>query len=110
MKHGAVDFLEKPITIEELQATIKNVLSRRTGRGDSPGGPGKPLPSEGGIVGSKEWIEPFLQSLRRIAQNDATVLLLGETGTGKSAVAREIWKASARSKGPFININCPAIP
>jgi DNA-binding NtrC family response regulator len=107
MKHGAVDFLEKPVTIEDLLATIKNVLARKESAVKART---ERAVEEAELVGSQEWLDPFLESVRRIAHNDATVLILGETGTGKSAVARQIWKASNRSKGPFIDINCPAIP
>lgn len=101
MKHGATDFLEKPVTIDELKAAIQAAIRQKK--------PVRPS-SESGLVGSSQWLEPFLETLHRVAQAHATVLIEGETGTGKSAVAREICRASKRASGPFIELNCAAIP
>lgn len=107
MKHGAADFLEKPISIDELKAAIQAVL-RRSDR--SPQRRSPALPSNMGLVGSSTWLPSFLETLHRIAQTDATVLIEGETGTGKSAVAREIYRNSKRASKSFVEINCAAIP
>lgn len=106
MKHGAADFLEKPVGTDELSATIRAVLARRPPRARRP----STVPRLHHLVGSELWLGPFLDTLDRVAQSDATVLIDGETGTGKSAVAREIWKASRRCDGPFVEVNCAAIP
>lgn len=107
MKLGAVDFLEKPIAINEIEAALLSVSARR---------PVDSKPSASGVnykntslVGSDSWLRPFSELLTKIATTDAIVLIEGETGTGKSAVAREIWKLSNRSKGPFLAINCATI-
>ncbi len=102
MKRGAADFLEKPVSIDELQAAIQAAIRQRQ--------PIRPLASDSRLVGSAQWLEPFLQTLHRVAQSNATVLIEGETGTGKSAVAREICRASKRADGPFVELNCAAIP
>ena len=107
MKLGAVDFLEKPISTSELgnaiQAALQNITAHK-----------EPSPSKiqlsNSLVGSAEWLNPFMELLRKVAQSDGTVLIEGETGTGKSAVAREIWKNSPRAKAEFVDINCAAIP
>jgi DNA-binding NtrC family response regulator len=104
MKQGAADFLEKPISIEELKAAILGVMRKAKERAVAAS---KPSP---GLVGSGAWLDGFLETLRRLAATDATVLIEGETGTGKSAVAREIYQLSRRSNGPFVEINCAAIP
>jgi len=109
MKHGAADFLEKPVTIEELKASILNAIEkdRSKARVPSPVTKGsKPPPSS--LVGSEEWLEDFNELIRRLAMSDATVLIEGETGTGKSAVARELYRQSRRSDGPFVELNCAA--
>ncbi|MCK6548627.1 sigma-54 dependent transcriptional regulator [Myxococcota bacterium] len=109
MKRGASDFLEKPVGIDDLRATIQAVLSRP--RAPSVAPPSKPTRTEAkGLVGVPAWLDPFLDQLRRIAQTDSTVLLEGETGTGKSVIAREIAKWSSRASGPCIEVNCAAIP
>jgi DNA-binding NtrC family response regulator len=105
MRHGAADFLEKPVKTEELSATIRSILNRVPARGRRA-----PAPPPRQLVGSPLWLGAFLQTLDRVAQSDATVLIDGETGTGKTAVAREIWKASRRCEGPFVEINCAALP
>ncbi|MEM1026229.1 MAG: sigma-54 dependent transcriptional regulator [Myxococcota bacterium] len=112
MKHGAADFLEKPVSIEELKAAIvtaqQNVKRRAAMSAPVQKAPGEVVPN--GLVGSPEWLEEFLVTLNRLAATDATVLIEGETGTGKSAVARQIFRQSRRASGPFVELNCAAIP
>jgi formate hydrogenlyase transcriptional activator len=62
------------------------------------------------IVGSSEVLRKVLQQLRKVAPTDSTVLILGETGTGKELIARAIHKQSNRSARAFIAVNCAAIP
>ncbi len=107
MRHGAADFLEKPVKTEELSATIQAILSRAPSQVPSAQIGSAPAQD---LVGSPLWLGPFLETLERIAQSDATVLIDGETGTGKTAVARAIWKGSRRSRRPFVEINCAALP
>ena len=66
--------------------------------------------SQGGIVGSSAPMKDLFKVLKKIAPTDLSVLVLGETGTGKELVAKELHRLSARAKGPFISINCGAIP
>ena len=113
MKHGAADFLEKPVSIEELRASIQTVINRSQPSAPPAAPASRPssrVERPRTLVGSEAWLEPFLESLQKIARTDAVVLIEGETGTGKSAVAREIWRASHRAKGPFVELNCAAIP
>lgn len=108
MKHGAADFLEKPISIDELKAAIQAVL--RTGPERAATRRPSAMPGGMSLVGSSTWLPSFLETLQRIAQTDATVLIEGETGTGKSAVAKEIYRNSKRASSAFVEINCAAIP
>jgi DNA-binding NtrC family response regulator len=66
--------------------------------------------SEGLLVGSSEVMQQLRRSLRKVAVSKAPVLIRGETGTGKDLVAREIHRLSPRARGPFIAVNCGAIP
>lgn len=66
--------------------------------------------SQGNIVGSSRKMKQVFRMLRKVAPTDLTVMVLGETGTGKEMVAREIHRLSDRAKQPFISINCGAIP
>ena len=66
--------------------------------------------SQGQMIGSSGSMKEIFKVMRRIAPTDLTVLILGETGTGKEMVARELHRLSDRAKGPFVSINCGAIP
>jgi DNA-binding NtrC family response regulator len=107
MKLGAVDFLEKPVGVNELSAALRSALGQDRARRKSETREA-PAPKTG-LVGSDSWLGPFTALLERIATSDAIVLVEGETGTGKSAVAREVWRLSRRSRGPFVEVNCAAI-
>ena len=107
MKLGALDFLEKPASLSEIEAALRTALGHAlAAEPDSRMGKRR---IESGLVGSDSWLVPFSQLLEKIATTDAIVLVEGETGTGKSAVAREIWRLSKRRRGPFIEVNCAAI-
>lgn len=112
MKLGAYDYVTKPFSRDELKLTVKKALQLRglseenrqlreelSGRLDSRN-----------IVGSSRAMERVLDTVRRVADTEATVLLTGESGTGKELVARAIHSLSSRKSAPFIPINCAAIP
>ncbi|MFC5771910.1 sigma-54-dependent Fis family transcriptional regulator [Thauera sinica] len=75
---------------------------------------GEPLPAAAlprtGVIGASVQFNAIMHKIRRVAPTNATVLLLGESGVGKSAFAREIQRASRRADGPFLEVNCAAIP
>jgi transcriptional regulator with GAF, ATPase, and Fis domain len=73
-------------------------------------GPIGPAPMSEEIVGTSEALRSVLSSVRRVAPTDATVLVSGETGTGKELVARAIHRQSRRASRPFVSVNCAAIP
>ena len=109
MKLGAVDFLEKPYSPGSIPAAIQLAMTRRRHSTTANGfASSHPLPD---LVGSKQWLPGFMDTLRRIAAADqVTVLIDGETGTGKSAVARQIHSASPRANAPFVSVNCASMP
>jgi two-component system, NtrC family, response regulator AtoC len=108
---GADDFLKKPFTPEELENVVKNALARpRRSWGRAPDdGPRARLQHELSL-----WRSPQMREVREIigqaARVDVTVLVSGETGTGKDLVTRAIHDSSARRAGPFIKVNCAAMP
>jgi len=110
MKTGAEEYLPKPFTDEELLAAVRRTLDglqlRRIGRqpeGDLP-------MARFGLLGrSKPMLELF-RSITKASNVTATVLVLGETGTGKELVARAIHYGSSRSQAPFVAVNCGGIP
>src|SRR3982751_5113584 len=107
-KLGAFDFVEKPLTIEKVSVVLKNaVQQRRTDlelerlREDTG------LPE---IIGNSVPMKALRQQLRLMAGTNGRVLIYGESGTGKELVARAIHQASLRAKGPFVEVNCAALP
>ena len=107
MKAGATDFLRKPFDREEALFVVKKALAVAGGRSARPAAPES---ASTGLLGDS----PGLLELRRLvgkaAASAATVLVRGETGTGKGLVARAIHAASARKQGPFISLHCAALP
>jgi DNA-binding NtrC family response regulator len=104
MKAGAVDFLEKPVELDDLY----RVVSAAVGAAEraSP----YRLPDGTSIVGSHPRLLAALRLVERVAPTDSTVLITGQSGTGKELVARAIHAESRRSGGPFVAVNCAAIP
>jgi DNA-binding NtrC family response regulator len=103
VKAGATDFLTKPFDDEALLNAIRRCITS----------PLVETPSEesfGPIVGNSAALKRLLGLVQTVAPSDSTVLLLGETGTGKELVAHSIHDLSSRSKRPFIKVNCAAIP
>ena len=119
MKLGAFDYLSKPVDLDELRVVVDKALTHQRMRRELSYL--KAREETGGhlaeIVGESPSIRTLRQQIERIARLEApdgtsapTVLILGETGAGKEMVARAIHYGSARAKGPFIEINCAAIP
>ena len=105
MRLGAFDHLTKPIGREDLARVLKSMLASiaepRASRSE---------PEQEGLVGSSETMRTVQKTIGMLADSDATVLITGETGTGKELVARAIHGHGHRSSGPFIAVNCAAIP
>jgi transcriptional regulator with PAS, ATPase and Fis domain len=91
------------------ETTIRVELAREPGTATPLAAAGA-RDSFGDLVGSSPEMRRVYALLERLAQNDSTVLLLGETGTGKEVVARSLHEASGRAKGPFVTLDCGAIP
>jgi two-component system NtrC family response regulator len=108
---GAYDFLTKPIQLDELQVIIRRALYvsqlEREHRELQVRFGGKPF--EGMLGTSPQMLEVF-QIIHKVAATEMPILIVGESGTGKELVARAIQQRSARAEGPFVTINCGAIP
>ncbi len=106
LKLGAVDYLAKPVDLDELVAGVRDAL------GIVAHEPPPEVPREAlaDIVAASPQMRALLLDAWRIAQVDATVLLTGESGTGKEVLAQFIHRSSARRKGPMVPVNCAAIP
>ena len=109
MRMGAVDYIAKPFDHDEMLAAVKRVLSKSE----------KALPirsPEGstdaiaGMIGSSNLMKELYAKIRKVAPTNATVLVNGETGTGKELVAKALHRESPRRDKPLISVNCAAIP
>jgi two-component system nitrogen regulation response regulator NtrX len=111
LKRGAFDFLEKPPDREIVLKRISNALAERELERENAKLRREQEAARGGpIVGGSRPLLEVLEKVARIAPTRAYVLITGENGTGKELIAREIHRLSERAKGPFIEVNCAAIP
>ncbi|HEX7050289.1 MAG TPA: sigma-54 dependent transcriptional regulator [Longimicrobiales bacterium] len=108
-RRGAYDFLEKPLDTDRILLTIRNALQQR-GLVAENARLRDEVESRYEIVGSSYAIRAVLDRVEKVAPTDARVLITGENGTGKELVARALHRLSARAGGPFIEVNCAAIP
>lgn len=107
-KLGALDFLEKPLSAEKLLLTLDNALKltrleaenkelrRRVGRHE--------------IVWRSDAMQRMMAQVERVAAGESRVCILGDTGTGKELIARRLHELSPRRNGPFVTVNCAAVP
>ncbi len=112
IRAGAFDFLTKPLIDEELLMALERALSQRKVLNEN-----SQLKAEldkhygmGNIVGQDPRMLRVYEMIESIADTRATVLVTGESGTGKSMIARAIHRRSSRSKGPFVEVACGALP
>src|SRR5467141_2440392 len=105
---GALDFLEKPISTDKLLLTVENVLKLQ--RLESENRQLRHRLGKHEIVWRGEVMRRVMVQLGRVAASESRVCILGETGTGKELVARTIHERSPRASGPFITLNCAAVP
>lgn len=108
MKRGAGDYLAKPFTAAELRSVVERIFSRqrllKTDKGIEE------VQEFCGIVGNSSPMLGLYEMIDRIAGTDSSILIEGESGTGKELAARAVHSKSRRSTGPFIPINCGALP
>ncbi len=112
MREGALDYLPKPVDHDHLVLTVSRAIAQRRLVMENlllreALGPRHGTPT---IVGEHPVLVDALRQLRRVAPTDSTVLLGGESGTGKELFARSVHSMSERAEGPFVAINCAAIP
>ena len=105
---GAVDFLEKPLSTDKLLLTVDNVLKLKRLEDEN-----RELRQKVGkheIVHSGEAMRRVMAQVDRVAASESRVCILGETGTGKELIARALHERSQRRNGPFVTLNCAAVP
>ncbi|MDP6518837.1 MAG: sigma-54 dependent transcriptional regulator [Planctomycetota bacterium] len=109
MNRGARNFLEKPLDENRVLVTLRGVLREDLLRQENTGLK-RLLCDRWELVGESPAMETLRDQVRRVAASDAAVLITGENGTGKEVVARNLHLAGPRATGPFITVNCAAIP
>ena len=109
IKKGAYDFIEKPLDLNRLLITIRNAMDKSTLVTETKNLK-KKVSKKFEIVGESDAIKSVIQMADRVAPTDARVLITGANGTGKELVARRIHDQSNRTSGPFVEVNCAAIP
>jgi DNA-binding NtrC family response regulator len=113
LKAGATDYLTKPVNVDELLTQLRRAIDERPMREEAASleRTRKQKFSAGAILGDEPAIEAIRDFVRRVAAiPNSTVLLLGESGTGKNLVARTLHYTSAQAKSRFVEINCSALP
>jgi two-component system nitrogen regulation response regulator NtrX len=105
---GALDFLEKPISTEKLLLTVENAL--KLGRLERENRDLERRLGKHEIVWNGETMRRVMAQVDRVAASESRVCILGETGTGKELVARTLHERSPRAGGPFVTLNCAAVP
>ena len=105
---GALDFLEKPLSSDKLLLTVENALRMR--RLEQENQELRTRVGAAEIVWRGEAMQRVIAQIERVAPTETRVCILGETGTGKELVARTVHQRSHRAAGPFITLNCAAVP
>ena len=105
---GAVDFLEKPLSTDKLLLTVDNVLKLK--RLEEENRDLRQRVGKHEIVHSGEAMRRVMAQVDRVAASESRVCILGETGTGKELIARALHERSGRRSGPFVTLNCAAVP
>ncbi len=109
IKKGAFDFISKPLDLNRLLITIRNATDKKQLVTETHALKRK-VSKTYDMIGESEPIQRIKQMIERVAPTDARIFITGQSGSGKELVARWIHELSNRAKGPFIEVNCAAIP
>jgi two-component system response regulator PilR (NtrC family) len=104
MKAGAFDFLSKPIDLERLRSLVRHAVQARSGSTELR------YPEQVQLLGETEPVRRLREQVLKLSRSQAPVYIFGESGTGKELVARLIHANGPRAEGPFVPVNCGAIP
>jgi two-component system, NtrC family, nitrogen regulation response regulator NtrX len=105
---GAVDFLEKPLSTDKLLLTVENVLKLK--RLEEENRQLRQRVGKHEIIWKSEPMRRVMAQVERVAASETRVCIFGETGTGKELIARTLHARSPRARGPFVTLNCAAVP
>ena len=106
LKLGAYDYITKPLTAEDLRSLMGQVMRRHSRNGSRL----EKSPAVNDLVGASPQMERIREMIVKVAAVDSPVLIEGESGTGKELAAAALHRLSLRSSGPFVPVNCSAIP
>ncbi len=109
IKTGAYDYIAKPLDLNRLLVTLRNALVRKDLL-DETRKLRQKIGNSYAMIGESEAIQQIRQIIDKVAPTEARVLITGESGTGKELVARHLHALSQRANGPFVEVNCAAIP
>lgn len=111
MQRGATDFMTKPLHLDKLELIIKRLLKSRTVEQENEALKAQLHAKYGmeNIIGNSAPMQEVFETIRQVAQSNATVLIQGESGTGKELVAKAIHQLSGRSTDPFVPVHCAAL-
>ena len=110
VKGGAFDFLEKPLSLDKVLTVCRNALAFRKLREENRRLKKNASVSRVEITGVSPSIEKVRAMVNQAGNSDARILITGENGTGKEVVAKAIHHRSSRAEGPFVELNCAAMP
>ncbi len=112
LNRGAYQYLEKSAKNDEIRLVIKNALAMRRVQSENVLLKRQLKRSDDAkeIIGHSEQIQRVMKLVEKVADSDSTILIVGESGTGKELIAKRIHYLSRRSEGPFVSINCGALP
>ena len=112
MKEGAFDYIPKPFKIDELLETVKRALDYQKSLSEHISADSHITAKKyfGNIIAESDQMINVCEMIKRVAPTKTTIMITGESGTGKELVAEAVHSFSARSEGPFIPVNCAALP
>jgi len=110
VKSGAEEYLPKPFTDDEILAAVRRVFEKLKQRREASTKPAQGLAGNHGLIGESQAMQKVFAAIRKASSTSATVLITGESGSGKELVARAIHYSSARAPAPFVPVNCGGIP
>jgi len=110
LKAGAFDYLAKPVALDQLRTLIKSAISLPSATSPPERSAGNGTGTSGQLIGTSSAIAAVRETIGKLARSQAPVYISGESGSGKELAARLIHQQSSRHAGPFIPVNCGAIP
>ena len=110
MRRGATNYFTKPLDSERIKVEVRNALALKSARAEARAGAARGRTYDDEMLGRSPAMQRLREDIAKVAPTNGRVLVLGESGTGKELIAQEIHRQSRRSGGPFVKVNCAAIP